>query len=225
MPKILLVEDDKILSAFVKQFLTARKFTVDTVFDGEDAINWLTHQQYDAIIMDWHLGTKNGPDICKEYRASGGCAPILMLTQRGKVADKVHGLEAGADDYLPKPFDGEELFARLKSLLRRPAAIRSAEIVIGKLAINLDTRTVKVADKAIETSAKEFSILELLASNQGHLFSGDAILNKVWASEADSSVWAVRTHIARLRSKINDVDPDTASMLKTVYGQGYKIEA
>ncbi len=225
MPKILLIEDDKILSAFVKQFLTARKFTVDTVFDGEDAINWLTNQQYDAVIMDWHLGTKNGPDICKEFRAQGGCTPILMLTQRSKVADKVHGLEAGADDYLPKPFDGEELFARLKSLLRRPAAMRSAAITIGNLAINLDTRTVKIGDKTIDTSAKEFSILELLVSNQGHLFSGDAILNKVWASEAESSVWAVRTHIARLRSKINDVDPDTAAMLKTVYGQGYKFES
>lgn len=225
MPKILLIEDDKILSAFVKQFLTARKFTVDTVFDGEDAMNWLTNQQYDAVIMDWHLGSKNGPDICKEYRAKGGCSPILMLTQRSKVADKVHGLEAGADDYLPKPFDGEELFARLKSLLRRPATMRSSEVNVGKLSINLDTRTVRVADKPIETSAKEFAILELLASNQGHLFSGDAILNKVWASEAESSVWAVRTHIARLRSKISEADPETASMLKTVYGQGYKFES
>lgn len=224
MPKILLIEDDKILSAFVKQFLTSRKFTVDTVLDGEEAISWLTNQQYDAVIMDWHLGTKNGPDICKEYREKGGNAPILMLTQRSKVADKVHGLESGADDYLPKPFDGEELFARLKSLLRRPAAMRTSNISVGNLSINVDTRTVRVNDKAIDTSAKEFSILELLVSNPGHLFSGDAILNKVWASEAESSVWAVRTHIARLRSKINDIDPDTAAMLKTVYGQGYKFE-
>lgn len=224
MARILVIEDDKILSTFIKQYLTSKLVEVDTVFDGADGLHWLQSQSYAAAVVDWELPGKSGVELCKEFRENGGNTPIIMLTKRSKVADKVKGFDVGADDYLAKPFELEELWARLKSLLRRPATIKPNVLSVGSLEIDTMNRTVSVKQTQIELSRKEFCILELLASNPGQLFSGDAILDKIWSTDLESSVWAVRTAIARIRSKIAAIDEAAAQQIKTIYGQGYKLD-
>ncbi|MBY0550505.1 MAG: response regulator transcription factor [Candidatus Obscuribacterales bacterium] len=223
MPKILLIEDDQVLSYFIKQFMGTKKFEVDLTGDGEEGLRWLTSQEYSAAVIDWDLPKKNGTEVCVEYRRLGGQTPIIMLTKRAKLADKITGFEAGADDYLPKPFEQEELYARILSLMRRPASFKPTVVTIGELTLDCNARTASVQGQAIELSRKEFAILELLATNPEHVFSGESILDKVWSTETDSSVWAVRTHVARIRSKISAVDESTSTLIKTIYGQGYKL--
>lgn len=224
MSKLLLIEDDQILSTFIKQFLVAKKFEVDVVLDGTQGLEWLQQQNYAVAIIDWDLPGTNGMEIIQQFRKGGGQTPIIMLTKRSKVADKVTGFETGADDYLAKPFELDELHARLTSLMRRPPVIKDSRVNIGALTIDLHNRVATVRGQQIELSRKEFAILELLAVNPEHLFSSDAIMDKVWSTESDGSIWAVRTHIARIRSKIGAIDDDTAQLIKTLYGQGYKME-
>ncbi|MBX9666121.1 MAG: response regulator transcription factor [Candidatus Obscuribacterales bacterium] len=224
MSKFLLIEDDQILSTFIKQYLTVKKFEVDVVLDGTQGLEWLKQQDYAVAIIDWDLPGIDGKEIIRQYREAGGQTPIIMLTKRSKVADKVTGFEAGADDYLAKPFELDELHARLTSLMRRPPAIKESRITIGTLMVDRHNRVATVRGQQIELSRKEFAILELLTANPEHVFSNDAIMDKVWSTESDGSIWAVRTHIARIRSKIADIDDDPAQLIKTLYGQGYKME-
>lgn len=223
MPKILLIEDDQVLSYFIKQYMELKKFEIDLVGDGDEGLLWLTSQEYSVAIIDWDLPGKNGKDICIEYRQNGGQTPIIMLTKRSNLSDKVTGFEAGADDYLPKPFAQEELYSRILSLMRRPPAYRETIITVGNLVLDSNRRTAKVQGQLLELSRKEFSILELLATNPERVFSGENILERLWSTEDDSSIWAVRTHVAKIRSKISAVDEETASLIKTIYGQGYKL--
>ncbi len=224
MAKLLLIEDDQILSTFVKQFLSMKKFEVDVVLDGTEGLDFLKHQEYAAAIIDWDLPGINGMEIIRQFREAGGQTPIIMLTKRSKVSDKVTGFGAGADDYLAKPFELDELLARLTSLMRRPPVIKDSRIKIGELVLDCQKRLATVREQQVELSRKEFSILELLAMNPEQLFSNEVILDRVWSTESDSSIWAVRTHIARIRSKIAAIDDDTAQLIKTIYGQGYKID-
>lgn len=223
MPKILLVEDDQVLSYFIKQFMELKKFEVDVVADGEQGLLWLTSQEYSAAVIDWDLPKKNGTEICVEYRQRGGQTPIIMLTKRSKLADKVTGFEAGADDYLPKPFEQEELYTRILSLMRRPPEYKPTVITIGNLVLDCNRRTAQVRGQVLDLSRKEFSILELLATNPERVFSGESILDKVWSTDNESSIWAVRTHVAKIRSKISEIDENTSTLIKTIYGQGYKL--
>ncbi|MBX9695254.1 MAG: response regulator transcription factor [Cyanobacteria bacterium] len=224
MAKLLLIEDDQILSTFIKQYLSVKKFEVDVVLDGTQGLDWLKHQEYAVAIIDWDLPGINGMEIIRQYREAGGQTPIIMLTKRSKVSDKVTGFEVGADDYLAKPFELDELHARLTSLMRRPPVIKDSRVTVGELMLDLHKRIATVRGQQLELSRKEFAILELLTVNPEQLFSSEAIMDKVWSTESDSSIWAVRTHIARIRSKIAALDDDTAQLIKTLYGQGYKIE-
>jgi DNA-binding response OmpR family regulator len=224
MPKILLIEDDKTLSTLIAQFLAVRKFDVDAVLDGEEGLNWLRNQQYGVAVIDWDVPSINGVEICRQFRESGGNTPILMLTKRSQVADKISGITAGADDYLPKPFDMDELYIRLVALMRRAPEVKPSLLRAGQLTVDSTQRVASVCGQPIELSRKEFAILELLIANPGRVYSGESILEKLWSTERDTTMWAVRTHVARVRSKIAAVDSETASLIKTLYGQGYKLE-
>jgi DNA-binding response OmpR family regulator len=222
MAKILVVEDDENLSRLVKICLAAESHLVDSVMRGMDALSQIRLITYDMLVLDWMLPDITGVEVLKHYRASGGRAPVLMLTSRSTVADKVTGLEAGADDYLVKPFDKLELAARVKALLRRPKDMSPEVLVIGQLEINQTTFQVLKDGQSIELRPKEYALLEFLAKHPGESFSAEAILERIWRSDALSTTDTVRTHVMTLRKKLGD--NDEKPMIKTVRGRGYSLQ-
>ncbi|MBS1990501.1 MAG: response regulator transcription factor [Cyanobacteria bacterium SZAS LIN-3] len=222
MAKILVVEDDENLSRLVKICLSSESYLVDSVMRGMDALAQIRLITYDMLVLDWMLPDITGVEVLKHYRASGGRAPVLMLTSRSTVADKVTGLEAGADDYLVKPFDKLELAARVKALLRRPKEMNPEVLVRGSLEINQTTFQVIKDGQEVELRPKEFALLEFLAKHPGESFSAEAILERLWRSDALSTTDTVRTHIMTLRKKLGD--NDTKPLIKTVRGRGYSLQ-
>ncbi|HMW88796.1 MAG TPA: response regulator transcription factor [Candidatus Obscuribacter sp.] len=223
MPKILLIDDDHQLVESLTILLESEMFTVESVFNGADARDRLRHYDHDVIILDWSLPDSSGVEICKQFRATGKTTPVLMLTGRSEVEDKEIGLDAGADDYLTKPFSTRELLARVRALLRRYAMSSSNILELDNLALNPATREVSRNGRSIELLPREFAVLEFLMRHPNQVFTGQALLNHVWAAESDASVDAVRTCVMRLRKKLEQ--DDEAPLIHTVYGVGYKIQA
>jgi two-component system, OmpR family, response regulator len=223
MPKILVVEDDKLLGPTIQDWLKDNNHTVELVADGREGLDRLKFYEYDLIILDWQLPAVSGLEICKHYRESGGKTPILFLTGMTEIHDKEAGLDTGADDYLTKPFEMRELSARLRALLRRAPLCGGNILEAGDLV--LDTAACKLTKCGVEIELfpKEITLLEFFMRHPGQVFNADALLNKVWSSESDVSPDSIRSHIARLRSKIDG--NDKPSMLRTVRGLGYKFEA
>lgn len=223
MSKLLIVEDDQDLLVLIRDLMKREGHIVDLARNGTEAEAALKIYVYDLVILDWMLPDVAGIDVCKQYRAKGGLANILMLTGKKAVEDKEAGLDAGADDYLTKPFHPKELSARVRALLRRPKQIAGAQIAIGDL--KLDTRTSQVSrnGQSIPLVPKEYSLLEFLCRHKNQSFTAEAILERVWGSDSAASIDTVRTHIKTLRRKIDGDGSD--SMIRTVRGQGYKIEA
>ena len=222
MAKILVVEDDENLSRLVKICLSGENHLVDSVMRGMDALSQIRLITYDMLVLDWMLPDITGVEVLKHYRASGGRSPVLMLTSRSTIADKVTGLEAGADDYLVKPFDKLELAARVKALLRRPKDMSPEVLVLGQLEINQTTFQVLKDGHAIELRPKEYALLEFLARHPGESFTAEAILERIWRSDALSTTDTVRTHVMTLRKKLGD--NDEKPLIKTVRGRGYSLQ-
>lgn len=221
MAKILLVEDDQAVAEAIADALEFESNVVEHVDCGLEASQRLKLYQYDLVVLDWELPRKSGVEVCGEYRSGGGSLPILMLTGKSSVEDRVTGLDAGADDYLPKPFSMKELSARVRALLRRPEPMVSELVQLGPLQIDLKFHKVMRGHEEVNLLAKEISLLEFLVRHRGQVFSVDDLLNKVWHSESDSSEDAVRQCVTRLRRKI-DGDGE-ASLIITVKGLGYKV--
>jgi len=219
MAKILLVEDDSSVALAIGDVLELEGHRVEHVLDGLKASELLQGQTFDLVILDLDLPLKSGLDVCRDFRQSGGNTPVLMLTGKSGTADRIVGLDCGADDYLPKPFDMRELSARLRALLRRPEPLISTVLTLGQWQVDLANRRVTSAGVELALLAKELSLLEFLLRHRGKIFSVDQLLNSVWHSESDSSEDAVRQCVARLRRKI---DPD-GEWIVTVKGVGYKV--
>lgn len=226
MAKVLLIEDDAVLSNVLRQSLLARLHEVDHVADGKTGLYWLENEHYAAAIIDWELPHLSGVEICRQYREKGGATPILMLTARGATRDKVAGLDAGADDYLAKPFELEELHARLRAMMRRKgkSEFESDRIVVGDLEIDTVNREVHIQGHRIQITRKEFGILELLARHANTTLSAETIVQRAWPSDSDTSPEVVRTHIARLRNKLRSQSEGAGELIKVIYGVGYKFE-
>ena len=222
MAKILVVEDDPLVAQSIATLLTSNRHTVESVADGEQALALLRVYNYDLIVLDLWIPGLTGEELCAKYRANGGQTPILMLTGKRRLTDKVAGLDSGADDYLVKPFNAEELSARVRALLRRESSEKTNELVSGELRLNLKTKTVHVQDGEVQLLAKELAVLEFLLRHKGQVFSAETILDRVWSSESDSTLDAIRQCIARLRKKIDK--PGRPSMITTVIGLGYTIK-
>ena len=222
MAKILLIEDEPDISDLVTQWLKNEHHVVEAVHSGEDALDLLRIYTFDLLILDWMLPGLSGIEVCKSFRDKGGSTPILMLTAKRHVDEKEVGLDAGADDYLTKPFELKELSARIRALLRRPVNFRGTVLKVGP--INMDTTTYKVTHDSgdeIQLLPKEFALLEFFMRHPNQVFSAEALLDRVWASESEASPETIRTYIKRLRKKIDE--KGKPSMVSTVHGVGYKL--
>ena len=219
MAKILVVEDNHELTEMIKTLLEFEHHQVETIQDGQEAAYALRINSFDMVILDWELPGKNGIDICHEFRSAGGATPVLILTGRREIEDKESGLDAGADDYLTKPFHPRELSARVRALLRRPKQTTDNILKIVDLELDPTKRTVKRADQNIDLLPKEFALLEFFLRHKESVFSFEALLERVWQSDTEATTEAVRSTLKRLRRKI-DSDPEKPPLFNTVHGVG-----
>jgi DNA-binding response OmpR family regulator len=223
MAKILIVEDDRSVAQLVAFTLESERYVVDQALDCASALASLKVNKYDLLILDWALPDGTGIDLCKKYRSNAGNSPVLMLTARESSRDKVVGLTAGADDYVVKPFDPDELVARVKALLRRPPLISDSVLRVASLELDRTTFQVKRNGTTVPLLPKEFAILELLLEHPNKYFTAEAILARVWRSDLPASTDTVRTHMKTLRKKLGGTDD--ASIIENSRGLGYKVKA
>lgn len=223
--KILVVEDEHKIANAIKKGLQQESFAVDVVYDADDGLASARADEYDVIILDRMLpGEIDGIGVSKTLRAEGNHTPILMLTAKGAVRDRVVGLDAGADDYLVKPFAFEELLARVRALLRRPQDSLGLKLEVGDLSLDTTTYEVRRGDKVIDLSQREFALLEYLMRNKGRTLSKEMIIQHVWSYDADVLFNTVEVYIGYLRNKIDRPFRGDAQLLKTVRGFGYKLD-
>jgi len=220
--RILLIEDDRQTSAYVTKGLTEEGHIVDALADGREGLVQATSEPYDLVIVDRMLPGLDGLGLVKTLRATGSKVPILILTSLGGVDDRVDGLEAGADDYVVKPFAFSELQARVNALSRRPP-MRSEESVLkaGDLEMDLISRAVRRAGQSIDLQPREFRLLEVLLRNKGRIVTRTMLLERVWDFHFDPKTSVVETHISRLRAKVDK--PFDTELIQTVRGTGYTI--
>ena len=222
MAKLLIVDDDENLVSVIEKVLIDEKYVVDKVFTGADARAYMQGINYDLIILDWHLPDAVGIDICLAYRGAGGKTPVLFLTGEGALDAKVSGLDAGADDYLTKPFAMGELLSRVRALLRRPLEVRHATISARDIVLDPRTHTITKGGVDLKLYPKEFSLLELFLLHPHQVFSVDDLLNRVWPTDGDASVETVRQTILRLRQKIENEEKNP--LIQTIRGVGYRLQ-
>lgn len=223
MAKILLVEDDLLLADNVKQWLTFNNFSVEHATRGDDAMHLLEVSNYDLVILDWDLPELSGVEVCREFRQKGGETPVLMLTGKDLILDKVKALDAGADDYVTKPFHMDELAARLRALLRRKSVTASNRISAAWLELDRTTHEVLSNGAKVRLFPKEFALLEVFMANPNRVYSATDLLSTVWTYDSEASEETVRTYVKTLRKKITIEGKDNP--IKTVYGIGYKFES
>ncbi len=221
--RVLIVEDEQKIALAVKKGLEQESFAVDAAFDGDSGYDLASIEEYDVIILDLMLPGLQGTEICRRLRDSGDQTPILMLTARAQVDDKVAGLNSGADDYLVKPFAFAELVARVKALSRRPKASVGSTLVAGDLELDTITFSVHRGNAEIKLSRKEFALLEYLMRNSGRVLSKEQLMNHVWDYEADILPNTVEVYIGYLRSKIDKPFSKRPPLIHTVRGFGYRL--
>jgi DNA-binding response OmpR family regulator len=221
--RILVVEDEESLALRIKNVLESEKYHVDTAFDGRDGMEQAMIEEYDLLILDILLPGFSGLQILKEVRREGFETPVLLLTAKNRIEDKVTGLDAGADDYLTKPFALPELLARVRSLLRRTSEVKSSLISMANLEVNTNSHEVKINRKPVDLTTKEYSILEFLLYNKNRVLSRLSIAEHVWGDNFDLFTMTnfVDVHIKNLRKKIDQ--PRSSSLIETVRGVGYII--
>jgi len=223
--RILVIEDDHKIANAIKKGLNQESYAVDLSFDGEDGFGSALVTDYDLIIIDRMLPGMDGIQICKALRDKEYETPILFLTAKDKINDRVDGLNAGADDYLVKPFAFEELLARVRALLRRPQNRLESILRVGDLTLNSSTFEVLRGKKKINLSSKEFALLEYLMRNPNRILTKDNIIAHVWDYDADILPNTVEVYIGYLRNKIDRLFTKTTPLISTVRGFGYKINA
>jgi DNA-binding response OmpR family regulator len=222
MTRILLVDDDERLSRVVEDWLTGEAYEVELVNNGKEGWELACAKKYDVLILDWNMPGLTGLEICREYRNQGGTAVVMILTGKTAIAEKEEGLDAGADDYLTKPFHPRELSARLRALLRRPRQRQADVLKAGDVVLEPKSAKVTKAGKEIGLLPKEFALLEFLMRHPNEVFSSDDLLDRVWSKESENSPDTVRVHITKIRGKI-DTDGQQ-SLIRTIHRVGYKLE-
>ena len=219
--RLLVVEDEKKLNELITKKLEKEYYGVDSCFDGEEAVRYVEGTEYDAIILDIMLPKLDGFEVIKRIRAKKNKVPILLLTARDNIDDKVKGLDYGADDYLVKPFIFEELMARIRVLLRRNSGNADNVVTIANLKVDLDAKTVFRDDVLIKLSGREYSILEYLIRNKGKILSRERIEDHIWNYDYEGGTNVIDVYIRYLRKKIDD--SYTPKLIHTIRGLGYVL--
>jgi two-component system copper resistance phosphate regulon response regulator CusR len=220
--RILVVEDEKKVADFVQRGLKSELYTVDVASDGATALHFLKEAAYEVVILDLNLPDISGNDVLRQMRKNGIQVPVLILTARGSIPEKVESFQEGADDYLTKPFSFTELLLRIKALARRSRPVsRNDRIAVGDLVLDRPTHQVKRGDHAIELTSKEFALLEYLMANAGRVLSRTMIVENVWDQSFEGLTNIVDVYMRQLRKKIDEGHP--VKLLRTVRGVGYSI--
>jgi DNA-binding response OmpR family regulator len=218
--RVLLIEDDSRLAAMVSEYLGGAEYRVTTAASGADGLERLAKEPYDALVLDLSLPDMDGLEVCRRLRARWDL-PVLMLTARGEATDRIVGLELGADDYLPKPFEPRELLARLKAILRRgKRAEKDPLLAFGRLEIDRGARAVRVAGKEKPLTSFQFALLVAFAENAGRVLSRDALMDLVKGEKLEAFDRSIDVHVSRIRAAIED-DPKKPRRIITVRGAGY----
>lgn len=221
--QILVVEDEVRLAEAVAEILSKQKYSVDVVHNGTDGLDYALSDQYDVIILDVMIPKINGFQVVKHLREAKNSTPVLMLTAKDEVSDKVQGLDYGADDYMTKPFDAEELLARVRALSRRQGDVQTEEINFADLVLNLSTNTLNCNSKSIHLGFKEFEVLKILMNNSKAITPKEDLIIKVWGLDSNAEDNNVEAYISFLRKKIFYLGSKVT--IETIRKVGYKLEA
>lgn len=221
--KILVVEDDAKIASFVQKGLKEQGYVVDICRDGDEGYDLASSETYDVILLDIMLPGRDGLSILRALREDKNTVPVILLTARSGLDERVEGLNLGADDYLPKPFFIEELIARILAVSRRASGERLSVIQHGDLTLNLITREVRHGDETLELTSREFNMLELLIRSPGRVYSRTQLLEHIWGYDFDPQTNVVDVYIRRVRGKIDT--PENSSFIETVRGVGYRFRA
>ncbi len=223
--RILAVEDERRIARNVKEGLEQERYAVDLAYDGLEGYDLAAGEEYDVIILDLMLPKMDGMTLCRKLREEKISTPILILTAKGQTKDKIEGLNAGADDYLTKPFSFEELLARLRSLTRRPKNLTGEVLTVGDLRLDSKNYQVKRGGEEIDLTAKEFALLEYLMRNAGLILSKEQIIAHVWSYEDEILLNTVEVYIRNLRKKLRDTGKGEKALIKTRRGFGYQLSS
>lgn len=220
--RILIAEDEKDLNRLITRVLEKQGYGVDACSDGEEALYYLEHTEYDGAVLDIMMPKKDGLEVLKEIRRKGMDLPVLFLTARDSIADRVLGLDSGADDYLVKPFDFDELLARIRSMTRKRSGHSSSVLQVGDLFLDTGSHTASRAGRTIELSAREYAILEYMCMNPGIVLSREKIENHIWNYDYSGGSNVVDVYISYLRKKIDG--GASRKLIRTVWGSGWMIK-
>ncbi len=219
--RILVVEDERAIAAAIRSLFESAGHAVDLTDDGASALDWAEVYAYDLVVLDVVLPGIDGIGVCRALRARGSKTPILILTALDAIGDRVHGLDAGADDYLAKPFAAAELLARVRALTRRGAGAAMPVLTIGDLELDPAARQVRRGGEAIRLTAKEFALLEVLARHPGQVFSQERLIEAVWDADFAAESNVVEVYVRSLRRKVDDGRRD--GLIETIRGAGYRL--
>lgn len=220
--RLLLAEDEEELSEALAAVLRHNNYSVDTVYDGQEALDYLEGQEYDGVILDIMMPKKNGIEVLKTIRAHKNQVPVLLLTAKTQVDDRVEGLDSGADDYLGKPFAMKELLARVRAMTRRQSNLTDNVLTLGNVTLNRSTFELSVGEEKIRLANKDFQMMEMLIVNPGQIISTDRFMEKVWGYDSDTEIGVVWVYVSNLRKKLAALGADIE--IKAVRNQGYSLE-
>ena len=220
--KLLFAEDDQDLSAAVRTLLERSGYIVDAVYDGAAAVDYAAAEKYDGIIMDWMMPEQDGVEALREIRRRGINTPCLLLTARDALEDKVTGLDAGADDYLSKPFNGRELLARVRAMLRRRETWAPDVVSWEDLQLDKNSCELRCGSRTVRLTGKVYKLMELFMENPKHLFSVQQLMDKIWGWESEAEINVVWVNISQLRKKLAELETETE--IRVHRGTGYSLE-
>ena len=220
--RILIAEDEISIARALKVMLEKQKYAVDLVHNGLDAVDYITASGYDALILDIMMPGIDGIEVLKRARANGVKTPALFLTAKSEIEDRVAGLDAGADDYLPKPFDTSELLARVRALVRRSDAYAPTILELGETRLNCNQYDLSAHNRSVRLNNKEYPLMELFLRYPHQVFSSEHLMEKIWGLDSDANIDVVWTYIGFIRKKLKQIDADIE--IRTVRGAGYSLE-
>lgn len=220
--RLLIAEDELDLAEALTVFFQKNHFSVDAVNDGADAYEYALSGEYDAIILDVMMPKMNGIDVLKKLRAEGIKTPVMMLTAKGMKDDRITGFNAGADDYLPKPFEPDELICRVRTMLRRGENYRPSALVFGDISLDPSNGLLACTDRSVRLSGREYQVMELFMRSPNVVFSADKIMERIWGWDSDAEINVIWVHISNLRKKLRSIGSKIT--VRAVRGLGYALE-